>query len=46
MQPRTVTVYAQFAARKRFALKQDVWERDESTRPFAGAPVPTAQQPV
>jgi cellulose synthase/poly-beta-1,6-N-acetylglucosamine synthase-like glycosyltransferase len=41
-----VYVYAQFAARKRFALKQAVWERDESTRPFAGAPVQTAQQPV
>jgi cellulose synthase/poly-beta-1,6-N-acetylglucosamine synthase-like glycosyltransferase len=41
-----VFVYAQFAARKRFALKQAVWERDESTRPFAGAPAPAAQQPV
>jgi cellulose synthase/poly-beta-1,6-N-acetylglucosamine synthase-like glycosyltransferase len=41
-----VFVYAQFAARKRFALKQAVWERDESTRPFAAPPVQTAQQPM
>jgi cellulose synthase/poly-beta-1,6-N-acetylglucosamine synthase-like glycosyltransferase len=38
-----VYVYAQFAARKRFANKQAIWERDESTRPFpqGPAPVPT-----
>jgi hypothetical protein len=30
-----VYVYAQITARKRFALKQAVWERDESTRPLS-----------
>jgi cellulose synthase/poly-beta-1,6-N-acetylglucosamine synthase-like glycosyltransferase len=39
-----VYVYAQFAARKRFAAKQAIWERDESTRPFPRTPTPTAQQ--
>jgi cellulose synthase/poly-beta-1,6-N-acetylglucosamine synthase-like glycosyltransferase len=33
-----VYVYAQFAARKRFAAKQAVWERDESSRPFPPTP--------
>jgi cellulose synthase/poly-beta-1,6-N-acetylglucosamine synthase-like glycosyltransferase len=42
-----VFVYAQIAARKRFAKKQSAWERDESTRPFTPTPTPagtTAQQ--
>ncbi len=40
-----VFVYAQIAARKRFAKRQSIWERDESTRPFTPAPAgPTAQQ--
>jgi glycosyltransferase involved in cell wall biosynthesis len=30
-----VYVYAQMAARKRFAARQAVWDRDASTRPFA-----------
>jgi cellulose synthase/poly-beta-1,6-N-acetylglucosamine synthase-like glycosyltransferase len=36
-----VYVYAQYAARKRFAARQSVWERDDSTRPFPTAPAPT-----
>jgi cellulose synthase/poly-beta-1,6-N-acetylglucosamine synthase-like glycosyltransferase len=38
-----VYAYAQMTARKRFALKQAVWERDESTRPFPPAPATTRQ---
>jgi cellulose synthase/poly-beta-1,6-N-acetylglucosamine synthase-like glycosyltransferase len=41
-----VFVYAQIAARKRFVKKQAIWERDESTRPFGGAPTPATQQAV
>jgi glycosyltransferase involved in cell wall biosynthesis len=40
-----VYVYAQMAARKRFAARQAVWDRDASTRPFATpAPAATATQ--
>ena len=42
-----VYAYAQLAARKRFALKQAIWERDESTRPFprtTAAATPAAHQ--
>jgi cellulose synthase/poly-beta-1,6-N-acetylglucosamine synthase-like glycosyltransferase len=39
-----VYFYAQFAARKRFALKQAVWERDESTRPFPAPAQPNRAQ--
>lgn len=38
-----VYAYAQMTARKRFALKQAIWERDESTRPF---PPATPTQPA
>jgi glycosyltransferase involved in cell wall biosynthesis len=38
-----VYIYAQTTARKRFALKQAIWERDESTRPFPPTPAPTRQ---
>jgi cellulose synthase/poly-beta-1,6-N-acetylglucosamine synthase-like glycosyltransferase len=37
-----VFVYAQIAARKRFAKRQSIWERDESTRPFSQTPTPAA----
>ena len=33
-----VYIYAQIAARKRFAAKQAVWDRDASTRPFPTPP--------
>lgn len=39
-----VYVYAQMAARKRFATKQAIWERDESTRPFPPTPAPAPAQ--
>jgi glycosyltransferase involved in cell wall biosynthesis len=45
-----VYVHAQIAARKRFATRQAVWDRDASTRPFASPPAPagaaTAPQQV
>ena len=39
-----VYVYAQIAARKRFAEKRAVWDRDGSTRPLGGTPAPSAPQ--
>ena len=39
-----VYVYARMAARKRFAAKQAVWDRDASTRPFPTTPAPGAPQ--
>jgi cellulose synthase/poly-beta-1,6-N-acetylglucosamine synthase-like glycosyltransferase len=38
-----VYAYAQVAARKRFAAKQAIWDRDASTRPFPQQPAPTHQ---
>lgn len=35
-----VYIYAQLAARKRFAMKQAIWDRDASTRPFPTQPTP------
>jgi len=39
-----VYVYAHRAAKKRFANKQSVWERDGSTRPAGKAATPPAQR--
>jgi cellulose synthase/poly-beta-1,6-N-acetylglucosamine synthase-like glycosyltransferase len=39
-----VYIYAQIAARKRFAARQAIWDRDASTRPFPSTPTPTAPQ--
>ncbi|MDB5318766.1 MAG: glycosyl transferase [Phycisphaerales bacterium] len=39
-----VFVYAQIAARKRFAKRQSTWERDDSTRPFTPTPAGTTAQ--
>jgi cellulose synthase/poly-beta-1,6-N-acetylglucosamine synthase-like glycosyltransferase len=36
-----VYAYAQIAARKRFAQRRAVWDRDASTRPFSPAPATT-----
>lgn len=38
-----VYAYAQVAARKRFANKQAIWDRDASTRPFPPQPAPSHQ---
>ena len=41
-----VYVYAQLAARKRFANKQTVWDRDGSTRPHQGPAQPATATPA
>jgi len=38
-----VYVYAQFAARKRLAHRQAIWDRDASTRPFPNTPATQGQ---